>query len=77
MELKEYLTIHNIKMMEFAQLLQVHYQTIQCYILKTRVPSKRMAKRIEEMTCGLVKIEDMRGINGRKVRDARGRWKVS
>lgn len=58
MELKEFLTKEGMSANKFSRLIDCHPNSVALYT-KGRVPSLRIAKRIEEVTAKQVTVEDL------------------
>ena len=59
MKLADYLKEKKLTQREFAKIIGVEQACINYYLKGKRKPIKRIARIIEEKTCGLVKKEDL------------------
>lgn len=59
MKLEKYLKIYKIKVADFAKMTELHPATIYCYLRGQYPPRPAMARKIEKVTGGMVKIQDL------------------
>lgn len=58
MQLKEYLTLHNIRPFDFAYELGLSHASVYHYLAGIRVPRKAIVEKIIKLTKGKVSWED-------------------